>query len=92
MTDPALPPILQTPGLRLVAMGTTPDGRPWLKFTTSRVKVNDVIIVMTNDPTTLVYSYTLYDHATETTQRFTGTYGDPTRDHPDPDGPWGVPL
>lgn len=92
MTDPTLPPILQTPGLRLVAIGTTETGHQWLKFTTSRVKVNDVILVMTSNPTTLIYSYSLYDHETETTQRYTGPYGDPKRDQPDDDGPWGVPL
>lgn len=90
MTDPALPPILQTPGLRLVAIGTADDGRQWLKFITNRRKVNDVIVIITNDPTTLVYSYSLYDEETETTQRYIGTYGDPTRDRPDPDGPWGI--
>jgi hypothetical protein len=82
---------MQTPGLRLVGIGTTPDGRPYFKFITNRKRVVDVIVVLTNDPTTLVYSYQLFDEETETTQRYLGTYGDPMRDRPDPEGPWGAP-
>ena len=83
---------MRTPGLRLVAIGQTEEGKPYLKFITNRKRVVDVIIVITNDPTTLVYSYTLFDDETETTQRYLGTYGDPTLDRPDPEGPWGAPL
>jgi hypothetical protein len=89
MTDPSLPPIMQTPGLKLVTIGTTNDGRQYLKFITSRRRV-PVVIIITNDPTALVYAYNLYDEETHTTQWYIGTYGDPTHDQPDPAGPWGV--
>ena len=42
MTDPTLPPIMQTPGLRLVAIGQTSEGKPYLKFITNRKRVVDV--------------------------------------------------
>jgi hypothetical protein len=92
MTDPSLPPVMQTPGLRLVAIGQTDDGRSYMKFTTNRRRMPDVVIIIANDPTKFVYVYSLFDDNTSTIQHYAGVYGDPTKDQPDNEGPWGVPI
>lgn len=91
MTE-SLPPIMRQPGLRLVGIGTTDDGRSYMRFETTRRKVNTTVVIITDNPTHLVYAYTVYDKGTRTLVTHAGPYGDPTKDEPSDDGLFGVSL
>lgn len=85
--DPLLPPIMQTPGLRLVAI-VHDEGQTIMKFVTQRKRVREVVLILTDhDP---IYGYSMYDETTNTITHYSGIFGDPTLDAVDPEGPWGV--
>ena len=78
--SPFLPPIMQTPGLRLVAIGER-DGKPFLKFSTAgdEAGVREVVLfVKTRGPIQFVYS--TYDKETHTTISYAGPHGDMEKD------------
>lgn len=80
MTIEPLPPILLTPGLRLIEMGTNRQGT-YLKFGVDNNDVREITIYMISPgPTTWKYVYSMWDEATRTVITYRGKHGDPTKD------------
>ena len=80
MTDKEieLPPILQTPGLRMLGMGTTDRGL-YFKLGSKHPKRMIAIVV---HGAQVFYEYTMLDPETRTMQTYRGPYGDPEKDEP----------
>lgn len=78
---PHIPPILATPGLRLVDVGTTESGTPYFMFHARRGPIREVVVYMrTEHPTRFVYGYAIRDNTTRTETAYHGIYGDPELD------------
>lgn len=77
-----IPPIMLTPGLRLVDITYDEDGCIRMKFFASATsKVREVtVIIMTDQPTRVEYGYAIWDRTTSTVVTYRGPYGDPRRD------------
>lgn len=71
-----MPPILRTPGLRLIKMGTTNRGVYFLIG--SRRPKRQIAIVVHGER--VFYTYTILDPETKTMVSYKGTHGDPTKD------------
>ena len=75
-----LPPILQTPGLRLIEIGNNEKGA-YLKFAVDENDVREVTVYMQAvGPVKWMYEYSIWDEATRTVSSYKGRRGDPTRD------------
>jgi len=75
-----IPPILKTPGLRVIEIGENEHGA-YLKFAVDEGDVREVTILMqSNQPVRWAYQYSVYDRTTETVVTYRGRYGDPQRD------------
>jgi hypothetical protein len=83
MLDPPLPPIMRTPGLRLIAIGTDQKGRTYLKFSTDSGRHPNIVVLLTNRATKVTYAYTVVEQLDDITDSVTthvGPYGDPALD------------
>lgn len=84
-TPVPLPPILQTPGLKLVGMAAD-GGNQYLIFKTPRRKPPVMVAVRVVGPGGFVYVYTVINHDTHTMTTYVGPYGDPSKDQSELDG------
>lgn len=79
MPEP-LPPILATPGLRLLEIGEDEKGA-YLKFGATRRRVREVTVyLMTGVKVEWQYVYSMWDPTTRTVTTYRGKHGDPTKD------------
>lgn len=84
-TSIPLPPILRTPGLKLIGMRQD-GGNQYLVFSTPRRKHPVMVAVRVVGPGGFVYVYTVMSHDTQTMITYVGPYGDPTKDQSELDG------
>jgi len=82
MTEELLPPILQTPGLVVVAVGKTVDGRSYLKLATTGRSSNPVreVVIVVETGGTFEYEYSIYDRSIAQIVTYRGMFGDPEQD------------
>jgi len=85
-----LPPILRTPGLRVVDWGVTPQGYPFLRLAqTNRARrgpIRSVIVyLMCDRPGYWLFAYSYIDNETNVLVSKHGRAGDPELDE---DGDW----
>jgi len=80
MATRKIPPILKTPGLEIIEIGTDKEGF-YIKFGANRNNVREITIYMTTPgPAKWTYHYAVYDPTTETVVTYRGRYGDPEKD------------
>lgn len=86
MKQLSLPPILQTPGLKLVGLREE-EGHQYLVFRTSNRRNKPIVVVVrVFAPGEFIYIYTVTDRRTKTIITYQGPHGDPLRDEADPIG------
>lgn len=88
MADPSIPPIFRDlRGLRVIDVGSTKDGYPFIRLAAStQSRVRDIIVwVVADQPSTFRYAYTYVDPDTKVLVSKRGVWGDPEKDD---DGEW----
>jgi hypothetical protein len=83
MPDSMLPPIMQIPGLQLVAIGIDKKKHPYLKFATPGGRASSPlreVIITIEVAGTIEYEYAIYDSTMQMVNVYRGEHGDPDKD------------
>lgn len=88
MSDPVnrdglfTPPIMLTPGLRLIGVGKLPNGQAFMKFATTGRSSNPIreVAVLITSGSEWVFEYAYWDADTRLIKTYRGIHGDPDKD------------